>query len=45
MSGDELSKELRDVLERETDLREQLRFTEEDLKRTQNRLQVYKGHL
>uniref|UniRef100_A0A915EG89 Uncharacterized protein n=1 Tax=Ditylenchus dipsaci TaxID=166011 RepID=A0A915EG89_9BILA len=38
LSGDEASKELRDVLERETDLKDQLRFTEEDLKRTQSRL-------
>ncbi|CAI2356096.1 unnamed protein product [Caenorhabditis sp. 36 PRJEB53466] len=35
----EMSKELRDALEREIDLREQLRFSEEDLKRTQIRLQ------
>ncbi|CAJ0583971.1 unnamed protein product, partial [Mesorhabditis spiculigera] len=33
------NKELRDALEREIDLREQLKFTEEDLKRTQLRLQ------
>lgn len=36
----EVSKELRDALEREVDVREQLRFTEEDLKRTQQKLQV-----
>ncbi|CAL2051013.1 unnamed protein product [Caenorhabditis brenneri] len=35
----EMSKELRDALEREIDLREQMRFSEEDLKRTQIRLQ------
>ncbi|GMT32674.1 hypothetical protein PFISCL1PPCAC_23971 [Pristionchus fissidentatus] len=35
---DDMSKELRDALEREIDLREQLRFSEEDLKRTQIRL-------
>ncbi|PAV59873.1 hypothetical protein WR25_19789 isoform B [Diploscapter pachys] len=35
----DMSKELRDALEREIDIREQLRFTEEDLKRTQLRLQ------
>uniref|UniRef100_A0A1I7X4G8 Shootin-1 n=1 Tax=Heterorhabditis bacteriophora TaxID=37862 RepID=A0A1I7X4G8_HETBA len=35
----EMSKELRDALEREIDSREQLRFAEEDLKRTQLRLQ------
>ncbi|KIH63499.1 hypothetical protein ANCDUO_06198 [Ancylostoma duodenale] len=34
----EMSKELRDALEREIDSREQLRFAEEDLKRTQQRL-------
>ncbi|CAI5456437.1 unnamed protein product [Caenorhabditis angaria] len=34
----EMSKELRDALEREIDVREQLRFAEEDLKRTQLRL-------
>ncbi|KAK6030856.1 hypothetical protein OSTOST_03001, partial [Ostertagia ostertagi] len=32
------SKELRDAIEREIDSREQLRFAEEDLKRTQERL-------
>ena len=36
----EVGKELRDALEREVDVREQLRFAEEDLKRTQLRLQV-----
>lgn len=36
----DMSKELRDALEREIDIREQLRFAEEDLKRTQLRLQV-----
>lgn len=35
----DMSKELRDTLEREIDLREQLRFAEEDLKRTQLRMQ------
>uniref|UniRef100_A0A8R1DGW9 Paired domain-containing protein n=1 Tax=Caenorhabditis japonica TaxID=281687 RepID=A0A8R1DGW9_CAEJA len=35
----EMSKELRDALEREIDLREQMRFSEEDLKRTQIRMQ------
>ncbi|KAI1730502.1 microtubule cross-linking factor 1 [Ditylenchus destructor] len=39
LSNDEACKELRDVLERETDLKDQLRFTEEDLRRTQARLQ------
>ena len=34
------TQELRDALEREIDLREQLRYAEEDLKRTQLRLQV-----
>ncbi|VDL76921.1 unnamed protein product [Nippostrongylus brasiliensis] len=34
----EVSKELRDALEREIDSREQLKFAEEDLKRTQQRL-------
>uniref|UniRef100_A0AC34EZW9 Uncharacterized protein n=1 Tax=Panagrolaimus sp. ES5 TaxID=591445 RepID=A0AC34EZW9_9BILA len=38
MPTDELRKELRDVLERENDLREQLRFTEEDLKRSRSKL-------
>uniref|UniRef100_A0A0N5CF03 Girdin-like n=1 Tax=Strongyloides papillosus TaxID=174720 RepID=A0A0N5CF03_STREA len=38
LSGNDSAKELRDVLEREIDLREQLKFTEEDLKRTQNKL-------
>ncbi|CAD6189094.1 unnamed protein product [Caenorhabditis auriculariae] len=38
ISDSEMSKELRDALEREIDLREQLRFAEEDLKRTQLRL-------
>ncbi|KAF8382472.1 tag-241 [Pristionchus pacificus] len=36
---DDMSKELRDALEREIDVREQLRFSEEDLKRVQIRLQ------
>ncbi|RCN31861.1 hypothetical protein ANCCAN_22348 [Ancylostoma caninum] len=36
----EMSKELRDALEREIDSREQLRFAEEDLKRTQQRLKA-----
>lgn len=31
---------MRDILEREADLRDQLKFTEDDLKRTQLRLQV-----
>ncbi|CAI4226234.1 unnamed protein product [Auanema sp. JU1783] len=35
----DMSKELRDALEREIDIREQLRYAEEDLKRTQSRLQ------
>ncbi|KHN82982.1 Protein SOGA2 [Toxocara canis] len=35
----DLAKEMRDVLEREADLRDQLKFAEEDLKRTQLRLQ------
>ncbi|VDN20410.1 unnamed protein product [Gongylonema pulchrum] len=35
----ETSKEMRDVLEREADLRDQLKFAEEDLRRTQLRLQ------
>ncbi|VDK46408.1 unnamed protein product [Anisakis simplex] len=34
-----LGKEMRDILEREADLRDQLKFAEEDLKRTQLRLQ------
>ncbi|KAE9413877.1 hypothetical protein Angca_007643, partial [Angiostrongylus cantonensis] len=38
MSDGEVSKELRDALEREIDSREQLKFAEEDLKRTQQRL-------
>uniref|UniRef100_A0A0N4ZQ97 Protein SOGA3 n=1 Tax=Parastrongyloides trichosuri TaxID=131310 RepID=A0A0N4ZQ97_PARTI len=38
LSGNDATKELRDVLEREIDLREQLKFMEEDLKRTQNKL-------
>ncbi|KHJ88019.1 hypothetical protein OESDEN_12191, partial [Oesophagostomum dentatum] len=38
MPEGEMSKELRDALEREIDSREQLRFAEEDLKRTQQRL-------
>ncbi|VDM22822.1 unnamed protein product [Wuchereria bancrofti] len=33
------SKEIHDILEREADLRDQLRFAEEDLRRTQLRLQ------
>ncbi|KJH48392.1 hypothetical protein DICVIV_05507 [Dictyocaulus viviparus] len=37
-SDGEVSKELRDALEREIDSREQLKFAEEDLKRTQQRL-------
>ncbi|CAB3401057.1 unnamed protein product [Caenorhabditis bovis] len=39
ISETEMSKELRDALEREIDAREQLRYAEEDLKRTQLRLQ------
>ncbi|GMR32066.1 hypothetical protein PMAYCL1PPCAC_02261, partial [Pristionchus mayeri] len=39
MPTDDMSKELRDALEREIDVREQLRFSEEDLKRVQIRLQ------
>uniref|UniRef100_A0AC34QQD6 Uncharacterized protein n=1 Tax=Panagrolaimus sp. JU765 TaxID=591449 RepID=A0AC34QQD6_9BILA len=38
LPADEVQKELRDVLEREADLREQLRFTEDDLKRCRNKL-------
>ncbi|KAK6760830.1 hypothetical protein RB195_022046 [Necator americanus] len=38
MPEGEISKELRDALEREIDSREQLKFAEEDLKRTQQRL-------
>ncbi|KAJ1363699.1 hypothetical protein KIN20_023614 [Parelaphostrongylus tenuis] len=38
MSDREVNKELRNALEREIDSREQLRFAEEDLKRTQQRL-------
>lgn len=38
LPADEVRKELRDVLERENDLREQLRFTEEDLKRSRSKL-------
>ena len=34
----ELHREVRDSLEREADLREQLRFTESDLQRTRHRL-------
>ena len=37
------ARELRDVLERENDLREQLGFTEDDLQRTRSRLQVLSG--
>lgn len=40
LTGDAANKELRDVLEREIDLRDQLKFTEEDLRRTQTRLHV-----
>lgn len=40
LSENEMSKEMRDILEREADLRDQLKFTEDDLKRTQLRLQV-----
>uniref|UniRef100_F1KQ83 Protein SOGA2 n=1 Tax=Ascaris suum TaxID=6253 RepID=F1KQ83_ASCSU len=35
----DIGKEMRDILEREADLRDQLKFAEEDLKRTQLRLQ------
>lgn len=35
-----VGKEMRDILEREADLRDQLKFAEEDLRRTQIRLQV-----
>uniref|UniRef100_A0A0K0ERB7 Girdin n=1 Tax=Strongyloides stercoralis TaxID=6248 RepID=A0A0K0ERB7_STRER len=38
LCGNDATKEIRDILEREIDLREQLKFTEEDLKRTQNKL-------
>ncbi|KAE9553976.1 hypothetical protein FO519_002793 [Halicephalobus sp. NKZ332] len=38
LSQDEVHKELRDVLERENDLREQLKFTEEDLKRCRTKV-------
>lgn len=38
MPEGEISKELRDAIEREIDSREQLKFAEEDLKRTQQRL-------
>ncbi|CAJ0959181.1 unnamed protein product, partial [Mesorhabditis belari] len=38
-STGDTNKELRDALEREIDIREQLKFSEEDLKRTQLRLQ------
>lgn len=34
---------MQDVLEREADLRDQLKFAEEDLHRTQLRLQVSKN--
>ncbi|KAI3420103.1 hypothetical protein GPALN_003429 [Globodera pallida] len=37
-SAENLPKEVRDTLEREADLREQLRFTEADLQRTRQRL-------
>lgn len=40
MPEGEISKELRDAIEREIDSREQLKFAEEDLKRTQQRLKV-----
>jgi hypothetical protein len=35
-----LNKELSDVLEREKDLIEQLRFTEDDLRRTRSQMKV-----
>lgn len=41
-SCDNLPKEVRDTLEREADLREQLRFTEADLLRTRQRMNVNK---
>lgn len=36
-----LNKELNDVLEREKDLIEQLRFTEDDLRRTRSQMKVW----
>uniref|UniRef100_A0A158Q899 Protein SOGA2 n=1 Tax=Elaeophora elaphi TaxID=1147741 RepID=A0A158Q899_9BILA len=38
-SNSDMSKEIQDILEREADLRDQLKFAEEDLRRTQLRLQ------
>uniref|UniRef100_A0AC35TI39 Myosin_tail_1 domain-containing protein n=1 Tax=Rhabditophanes sp. KR3021 TaxID=114890 RepID=A0AC35TI39_9BILA len=38
ISSDDVNKDLRDVLEREIDLREQLKYTEEDLKRSQDKV-------
>uniref|UniRef100_A0A0N5AHY6 JAKMIP_CC3 domain-containing protein n=1 Tax=Syphacia muris TaxID=451379 RepID=A0A0N5AHY6_9BILA len=39
LSSNDVNKEMRDVLERESDLRDQLKFAEEDLKRTRLRIQ------
>ncbi|VDD90028.1 unnamed protein product, partial [Enterobius vermicularis] len=39
LNAGDVGKEMRDVLERESDLRDQLKFAEEDLKRTRLRIQ------
>lgn len=41
LNAGDVGKEMRDVLERESDLRDQLKFAEEDLKRTRLRIQVW----